>query len=64
MEFISKNRTTENLSALGKICFDTLIIPIDEKPKSDEFCGIYFEGRPRELNKIEYCEIISRTTSV
>ncbi len=53
MEFISKNKTIEDLYILGKICFDTLTVPIIDKQKSDEFCGIYFEGRPRELNCIE-----------
>jgi Protein of unknown function (DUF5672) len=53
MEFLNKNKNTEDLELLGKICFDTFSIELNDKPHSDEFCGIYFEGRGRNINCIE-----------
>lgn len=58
MNFISKNRTQEDFELLGKICYDTLIQNIDLSQQSDEFCGIYFEGRDRELNYLEDFAVI------
>lgn len=53
MEFLTKNRAPDDLSLLGKICFDTLCQEVDYKQPSDDFCGIYFEGRSRSINFIE-----------
>jgi len=41
------------LNFLGKICFDTLTSNIAHKPESNDFCGIYFEGRNRQINYVE-----------
>lgn len=58
MNFISTNRTQQDFELLGKICYDTLIQDIDIKQQSDEFCGIYFEGRDREINFLEDFAVI------
>lgn len=53
MQFLSKNKSFEDLAVLGKICFDVISQDVPIKKDSDEFCGVYFEGRNRELNCIE-----------
>ena len=53
MNFISKNRSQEDFELLAKICYDTLVQDIDGKQHSDDFCGIYVEGRDREINHVE-----------
>jgi len=58
MIFISKNRSQEDLELLGKICYDTLTQSIDSKQQSNDFCGIYFEGRERDINAIEDFAVI------
>lgn len=58
MNFISKNKKPEDFIALGKICFDTLNLPLIEKDNSDNFCGIYFEGRNRNINAIEDFSVV------
>jgi hypothetical protein len=58
MNFINKNKNQEDLEILGKICFDTLTSNLDIKQQSDNFCGIYFEGRDREINCIEDFSVI------
>jgi hypothetical protein len=58
VEFLSINRKQEDLELLGKICFDTLSLPLDVKDSSDLFCGIYFEGRVREINKVEDFSVV------
>jgi hypothetical protein len=52
MKFL-KLRSAEDEDFAGEVCFDVLNIPLEQKPDSDEFCGIYFEGRGREINCIE-----------
>lgn len=58
MNFISQNKNQEDLELLGKICFDTITSNLDIKQSSDNFCGIYFEGRNRDLNAIEDFAVI------
>lgn len=53
MKFLNANRDQEDLEILGKICFDTLCLNLDIKQKSEEFCGIYIDGRNQEFNFIE-----------
>lgn len=65
MEFLSKNKNSEDLFILGKICFDILSTEFSkdnlftcQKPPSDDFCGIYYEGRNRQINSIEDFAVI------
>lgn len=53
MEFLNKERNQDDWQVFSDICFDSLCLPIEKKNQSDEFCGIYFEGRNREINTIE-----------
>ena len=57
MNFINK-KNQEDLEVLGKICFDTLTSNLDIKQQSDSFCGIYFEGRDRDINAIEDFSVV------
>jgi len=59
MEFLNKSRNQEDLEILGKICFDTLSKKLNIKQDSNEFCGIYFENRLREINKIEDFSVVN-----
>lgn len=55
MQFTSchKNRSFDDSVVLSKICFDTLAIDYIEKPKSNDFCAIFLEGRFRDINTYE-----------
>ncbi len=59
MEFLFKNKPNEDFKVLGKICFDILTQEIVEKPFSEEFCGIWIDGRNRPINTIEDLASIS-----
>lgn len=47
------NRAAKDQIVLGKICFDILNIKYQEKPNSDDFCGIFLESRNRAVNSYE-----------
>lgn len=53
MEFLNKNRKVDDLSILGKICFDTLNLKTPEKPSSSDYVGVYLDSRNRELRCVE-----------
>ena len=53
MKFLFENRPIEDKIVLGKICFDILSQPIEDKQFSQEYCGIWIDGRNRTLNSIE-----------
>lgn len=53
MHFLTKNKSFDDFSLFAKICFDTLIEDITPKIKSELFCGIYIDGRNREINSVE-----------
>lgn len=47
------NKNEDNTLLLRKICIDTLCLDIMNKTQSDLFCGIYIDGRNREINAVE-----------
>lgn len=53
MKFLFENRPIQDKIVIGKICFDILSQDIGNKELSEEFCGIWVEGRNREVNFIE-----------
>jgi hypothetical protein len=52
MKFLVDRDPADTL-LLRKICIDTLCIDVIEKTNSNLFCGVYIEGRNREINTIE-----------
>lgn len=38
---------------MGRICFDVLTTPLGKKEESDNFCGVFVEGRDRVINSYE-----------
>lgn len=53
MKFLFEFRPIEDKIVLGKICFDILSQPIIDKKFSEDFCGIWIDGRNRNINYIE-----------
>jgi len=47
------DKLPEDSLILRKICLDTLCLNLKEKSQSNLFCGIYIEGRNREINSAE-----------
>ena len=47
------NRQFDDQVILGKICFDVLNQDIIKKPHSDEFCGVFVDGRDRDIRSYE-----------
>ncbi len=47
------NRTIEDKSVMGRICFDILNQEEEQKTESDEFCGVFIEGRDRPITSFE-----------
>lgn len=47
------NRAIEDQIVLGKICFDILSQDIVKKHHSDEFCGVFVDGRNRDMRSYE-----------
>lgn len=47
------NKNEDHTLLLRKICFDTLCLDIESKLQSDLFCGVYIDGRSREINTAE-----------
>jgi hypothetical protein len=52
MKFLVDRDPADTL-LLRKICIDTLCLDVIEKTNSNLFCGVYIEGRNREINTIE-----------
>lgn len=53
MNFLFQNRPIQDKIAIGKICFDILSQKISSKPASNNFCGIWIDGRDRNIGCIE-----------
>ncbi len=47
------NRSPEDKSFIREVCNDIIKEPIAGKPESSEFCGIYVDGRLRDVNCLE-----------
>lgn len=47
------DRLPEDSLILRKICLDTLCLDLKEKSQSNLFCGLYIDGRNREINSVE-----------
>lgn len=52
MKFLIQ-KDEDHTSLLRKICSDTLRLELNKLTPSDEFCGIYIDGRNREINFAE-----------
>lgn len=53
MRLLYENRSVQDQKFIRKVCNYILDQPIEEKEKSDQFCGIYVEGRDRDINTSE-----------
>lgn len=47
MEYLYRHRKEEDLKFISRVCNDILRVPYPDKIKSDDFAGIYLEGRNR-----------------
>lgn len=52
MKFLIQ-KDESHTSLLRRICLDTLSLELKTSPQSNEFCGIYIDGRNREINFAE-----------
>ena len=53
MELLYKNRSKQDQEFIKYVCMDILSTPCKDKTRSNLFCGIFVDGRNREINNIE-----------
>jgi hypothetical protein len=53
MELLYKNRSEQDQEFIKYVCMDILSNPCKEKARSNLFCGIFIDGRNREINNME-----------
>ena len=53
MQLLYKNRSEEDQIFIKDVCMDILSTPCKDKIRSNLFCGIFIDGRNREINNME-----------
>lgn len=53
MDLLYKNRSEQDQEFIKYVCMDILSTSCKQKSRSNLFCGIFIDGRDRQINKLE-----------